>query len=41
MYKLQKMIYVYDKYKEDVIKTFGVKKKDVEDEVDYDNEYRY
>ena len=38
--EMQKMKYVYDKYKEDVIKTFKVTKKDVQDDYDYDNIYR-
>ena len=38
--EMQKMKYVYDKYKEDVIKTFKVTKKDVQDNYDFDNIYR-
>jgi len=38
--ELQKMQYVYDKYKADMIKTFKVKKADVEKDYDYGNVYR-
>ena len=38
--ELQKMEYVYNKYKEDIIKTFKVTKKDVEKDYDFDNVYR-
>jgi hypothetical protein len=38
--ELQKMQYVYDKYKADMIKSFKVTKKDVEKDYDFDNVYR-
>ena len=38
--EMQKMKYVYDKYKEDVIKSFKVTKDDVKDNYDYKNKYR-
>lgn len=38
--ELQKMEYVYNKYKADIIKTFKVTKKDVEKDYDFDNKYR-
>ena len=38
--ELQKMQYVYDKYKADVIDSFKVTKKDVQDNYDFDNVYR-
>ena len=38
--ELQKMQYVYDKYKADVIDSFKVTKKDVKDDYDFDNVYR-
>lgn len=38
--EMQKMKYVYDKYKADVIKSFKVTKADVKDNYDYKNIYR-
>ena len=38
--EMQKMKYVYDKYKEDLIKTFKVTKDNVKKDYDYDNIYR-